>query len=99
MSTPGEQILVIGPDGDVSFVWDDALAGLVGEGTPTITRVSDVEPTPDGQWQADLSRIGGPVLGPYPFREFALVHERAVVTGRLIAGQLITGRVSVVQAG
>lgn len=81
-------ILVIGSDGTVSFVWDDALAGLVREGTPTITRVSDVEPTPDGRWQADLSRIGGPVMGPFELREVALEQEKAVVTGRLIGGLL-----------
>jgi hypothetical protein len=44
----------IQPNGVVRFVYDDALCGLMALGRPTIRRASRVEPTPDGQWTADL---------------------------------------------
>lgn len=83
-----EQVILIGPDGSIKFVWDDALAGLVDEGRANVTRAGAVEPTPDGRWTADLRMIGGGVYGPYPLRQAALDHERAVVTGRMCAGLL-----------
>jgi hypothetical protein len=82
-----EQVLVITADGRIRFVWDDDLAALCEHGRPTITRAGDVEPTSDGSgWTADCRRIGGGVYGPYPLRQTALEHERAVVVGRLVAG-------------
>ncbi len=36
-------------------------------GASTIQRVSDVEPTLSGQWVASLERLGGPILGPFPY--------------------------------
>jgi len=42
---------------------------------PHIQRGSHVDPTPDGQWQADLSPTGGPMLGPFPLRSEALAAE------------------------
>ncbi len=63
--------------GGISFVWRDELAHLLNEGTPHIERVSDVEwEAGAGGWVADLSRIGGPKLGPYPLRQGALDAER-----------------------
>jgi hypothetical protein len=44
-------------------------------GRLTIRRASHVEPTNDGQWTADLSPLGGPVLGPFPLRSAALAAE------------------------
>ena len=58
----------IRPDGAVRFVYDDALRGLLALGQPTIRRASHVEPTPDGQWTADLGPMEGPVLGPFETR-------------------------------
>ena len=41
-----------------------------------IRRGSHVEPTPNGQWTADLSPVNGPVLGPFAKRTDALDAER-----------------------
>jgi hypothetical protein len=82
------QIIVVTPDGRLKFVWDDALAELCSHGQANVRRVADVEPTEIGEWTADCRRIGGGVYGPYPLRETALQHERAIVTGRLMTGQL-----------
>ena len=62
----------IRPDGTLSFIYDDALHGLLALGQPTIRRASHVEPTPDGQWTADLGPMEGPVLGPFATRAAAL---------------------------
>jgi len=66
----------IRPDGVVRFVYDDALRGLLALGPSAIRRVSHVEPTPDGQWTADLGPMEGPVLGPFDTRAAALDAER-----------------------
>jgi hypothetical protein len=58
-------------------------SGLKGEdpldalGRPTILRASHVEPDQQGRWQADLSPVGGPVLGPFLRRSEALEAERS----------------------
>lgn len=44
-------------------------------GRLSIRRGSHVEPTPDGQWAADLSPVNGPLLGPFPTRTAALNAE------------------------
>jgi hypothetical protein len=44
-------------------------------GTLTIRRASHVEPTADGQWQADLSPVNDPVLGPFGLRSEAISAE------------------------
>lgn len=67
-------------DGGVKFIYDDALAPIAQEvGDVTVKRASHVEPCggPKGlQWEADMSPVGGPVLGPYFTREDALLAER-----------------------
>lgn len=57
-SKPTEEIdVVIDEDGRLRFVWHDALADLVPAGyTCDIGRVSDVEPTADGRWTADMQK-------------------------------------------
>ena len=67
--------LVISPDGSVRCVYGEEL-DLRALGRLEITRGSHVEPTADGQWQADLGPVGGPVLGPFHHRSEALVAER-----------------------
>lgn len=62
-------------DGRITFIWDDSLAHLRSLGKTTIRRVSDVEPTPEGGWTADLSKVGGPVLGPFDRRQQAIDAE------------------------
>ena len=67
----------IRPDGVVWILYDDAWRGLLALGPPTLRRASHVEPTPDGQWTADLGPMQGPVLGPFETRGAALDAERA----------------------
>ena len=43
----------------------------------TNTRGSHVEPSEAGHWTADLSPVGGPLLGPFATRSEALSAERA----------------------
>jgi hypothetical protein len=84
-----EQNILIDADGTIRFIWDDALAELCEQGEATVRRVASVEPTDAGAgWIVDLTPIGGRTYGPYPLRDTALLHERAVVEGRLIVGQL-----------
>lgn len=68
-------IVTINTRGSLAFLWSDDLQTLLSLGTPAIRRVSNVEPTPDGQWTADLAPVGGPLLGPFPLRINALQAE------------------------
>jgi len=53
-------------NGHATFVYDDALGDLLDEGTAAVCRVSHVEPHPSKNgWLADMSPVGGPVLGAY----------------------------------
>ena len=66
--------LLIRPDGTVRAIYSEAIdLGVLGR--PTITRASHVEPGQDGRWRADLSPMGGPILGPFDRRSEALVAE------------------------
>jgi len=60
--------------GNCRFIHSDELADIA-PGPLTIRRASHVEPTDDGRWTADLSPVGGPVLGPYSRRRVALDAE------------------------
>jgi hypothetical protein len=66
--------IIISPGGTLRCVYDEAI-DLAALGTPVITRASHVEPTADGRWQADLSPVAGPVLGPFDRRSEALTAE------------------------
>jgi hypothetical protein len=68
--------LVVAPGGTVQAIYDEAI-DLATLGRLSIRRASHVEPTPEGRWQADLTPIGGPVLGEYDRRSEALEAERA----------------------
>jgi hypothetical protein len=68
--------LVVAPDGTLKAIYDEAI-DLARLGRLAIRRASHVEPTPDGCWQADLSPVAGPVLGPFNRRSEALEAERA----------------------
>lgn len=68
-------LLVITPAGGVRTVYDEAL-DLAALGSLAIARGSHVESTADGLWTADLSVVGGPLLGPYRLRSMALDAER-----------------------
>ena len=67
--------LVIDPVGGVRCVYDELLP-LAELGRLSIQRGSHVEPDDAGQWTADLSPVGGPLLGPFETRSAALDAER-----------------------
>ncbi len=80
MSEPTEMELVVGKDGGVRCIYDEAL-DLRALGKLQITRASHVEPDRDGNWWADMGPVGGPVLGPYASRSEALQAERGWLGG------------------
>lgn len=60
------------------FVYDDALADLLFEGTAAVCRASHVEPHPTRiGWLADMRPSGGPVLGVRG--EWQPSHDKALV--------------------
>ena len=67
--------LVVAPGGRVEAVYGE-LIDLAELGRLRIRRASHVEPGPDGRWAADLSPVGGPVLGPFRRRSDALDAEQ-----------------------
>ena len=66
--------LVVDPRGAVRAMYDEAI-DLAALGPLAIIRASHVEPGADGRWLADLSPVGGPVLGPFDRRSGALQAE------------------------
>lgn len=69
--------ITIRPDGTIKTIYTDDLLLLFKTGKCAISRVSSVEPTTDGRWEADLSPVGGPTLGPFDTRTEALDAEVA----------------------
>ena len=84
--------IFVKPDGTVEFLYEDGLRPLLDLGPATIARASQVEPTPDGRWTADLSPRNGPVLGPFTLRQAALDAERAWLEAHLLASSLAPRR-------
>jgi hypothetical protein len=68
--------LIIEKDGSVRGIYGEAI-NLASLGPLAINRASHVEPDVQGRWLADLSPVGGPVLGPYHRRSEALEAEVA----------------------
>ncbi len=68
--------LHVSTSGGIRCVYSEQL-NLQELGRLSIQRGSHVEPTPDGQWTADLSPVNGPVLGPFTTRTAALQAEEA----------------------
>ena len=66
--------LLIEASGTVRCVFGEEI-DLGQLGRLSIRRGSHVEPTPDGQWTADLAPVQGPLLGPFPTRTAALNAE------------------------
>lgn len=65
-------------NGNISFIYNDGIAGLLELGNADIFRASHVEPehTHNGiKWFADLYPIDGPKLGPFNNRYDALEAE------------------------
>ena len=67
--------LVITASGTIRCIYGEDI-DLHELGQLQISRGSHVEPTASGQWTADLSPVGGPVLGPFEQRTEALEAER-----------------------
>jgi hypothetical protein len=67
--------IVIRPDGTAKCLYGEDL-DLHALGQLCIQRGSNVEPTEDGQWTADLSPVNGPLLGAFCSRSGALDAER-----------------------
>ena len=72
-----EVTVLVEPDGRLRFVWNDCLRGLADQGEVSIRRASHVEPTLDGRWTADMSPVGGGLLGPFELHGQAIAAERA----------------------
>lgn len=68
--------LIVDPLGRVRCIYDEAL-DLAALGRLAIARASFVEPDAHGRWTADLSPVGGPILGPFDRRVQALEAEVA----------------------
>lgn len=78
-------ILRFSPSGEVVTLYSEAI-DLADLGRVALRRASHVEPTPAGEWAADLSPVGGPVLGPFPRRSEALAAEVEWIERALAAG-------------
>lgn len=75
--------LRIKPDGNVLAVYSDDIKDLC-LGDMKLSRASHVEPEGE-MWMADLSPVGGPILGPFRYRGEALEAEVAWLHQNLIA--------------
>lgn len=70
--------MMFSPDGTCRFIYSDVAVGIARESLSdriTTRRASHVEPTPEGLWEADMSPVGGPTLGPFTERGAALAAE------------------------
>ena len=68
--------LIVGTNGDVRMLYDDAWARFMRSlGECVVRRASHVEPS-GTKWVADMSPVGGPVFGPFSERRIALGVER-----------------------
>jgi hypothetical protein len=76
--------IVVTPAGAVRCLYDETI-DLAALGRLEITRASHVEPDANGQWTADLTPVGGPVLGPFDHRSEALEAERAWLEANWLA--------------
>tara|TARA_R110002049_G_scaffold4601_5_gene32455 strand:+ start:641228 stop:641494 length:267 start_codon:yes stop_codon:yes gene_type:complete len=68
--------LVVSTDGTTRSIYDERFDMRL-MGRIEIFRASHVEPTPSGDWLADLAPVDGPQLGPFENRSEALAAEVA----------------------
>ena len=68
--------IIVAKDGAVRCIYSESI-DLAATGSATIARASHVEPDEHGRWQADLTPVGGPMLGGYNLRSEALAAEQA----------------------
>ena len=83
MNEPTERELVVGVDGGVKCIYDEAL-DLRALGKLQITRASHVEPDAEGCWWADMAPSGGPELGPFGSRSEALQAEKRWLVAQVV---------------
>jgi hypothetical protein len=74
--------IVVDPHGTINFIYDDALLFLRNIGEMSTRRAGFVEPDEQGNWKADLSPSGGPLLGGFTTRSEALAAEVAWLNWR-----------------
>jgi len=72
---PNTRIINVSRSGEMTFIYDDKLTGLMKHGPAKITRASHVDPTADNKWEANMVPSRGPVLGPFDTRAEALAAE------------------------
>ena len=80
--------LSIRATGEIVTIHDDEICATLRTcGSIHIRRASHVEPDVDAAgrvtWSADMSPVGGPLLGPFPTRGEALRAETAWIVDRL----------------
>jgi hypothetical protein len=73
--------LVIDTNGTARCVYAEDI-DLASIGSIEIPRASHVEPDVAGRWWAQLSPVGGPLLGPFQLRSEALQAEVRWLQGR-----------------
>ena len=69
---------IIIKDGEVHFIYGDDMQPFLDLGLAEVRRASHVEPVNiDGEvkWEADMSPLDGPLLGPFDTRTIALKKE------------------------
>jgi hypothetical protein len=66
--------LIVALQGEARCIYGEEI-DLHALGSLSIRRASHVEPSDDGRWLADLSPVGGPVLGPFDVRTDAISAE------------------------
>lgn len=72
--------ITVTPDGNLKFIWDDRLDELKHAGEFHRRRASYVE-SAGTQWTADMSPVGGPLLGPFELHKYAISAETAWLEG------------------
>lgn len=81
-----EHVLAFDSAGSLTFIYDDALVGLLEEGESVVRRASHVEPASGGGWIADMGPVeAGVTLGPFRLRSEALAAERQWLVERMAA--------------
>lgn len=79
--------IIITPGGTVRCIYSEEI-DLAALGSPAITRASYVEPDQQGRWWADMSPVGGGVLGPFANRSEALAAEQAWLETHWLANRM-----------
>lgn len=81
-----EIILSFNNEGQMKTLYNENIE-LEALGKLNIKRASHVEPTNDGLWTADLTPIGGPILGPFKKRSIALEEEVNWINNNILSSK------------